>query len=296
MIRAVRGAGWRARAPCPALAQFCGCHRRDVQAPQYAETPRPSRPSPAPTLAAQLETGSRRDAPLRVLEVMGPLPVHASVDSPKPRRQAAASVQGNAAPRAGGRLSAAAGCGEHSSVIADSHDQRSRRDYRNRGQAITRPHRVVRVLAVGSDRAALDPHDRFWAIAAARSTGLPAVWTPVVRRHEVGNHDRSAALRLPRRGALRYVRRFRSAACGSRPCARRPGKRFGADRPLLLSQAKWCCRSRGSCSDRCTRRLGLPPPAGQARASRLRRDAVAGVPEQSSHAPPRPLPLLGRRA
>ena len=24
----MRGAGWRARAPCPALAQFCGCHRR----------------------------------------------------------------------------------------------------------------------------------------------------------------------------------------------------------------------------------------------------------------------------
>ena len=44
---------------------------------------------------------------------MRPLPVHASVDSPKPRRQAAASVQGSAAPRARGRLSAAAGCGEH---------------------------------------------------------------------------------------------------------------------------------------------------------------------------------------
>ena len=44
---------------------------------------------------------------------MGPLPVHASVDSPKPRRQAAAPVQGSATPRAGGRLSAAAGCGEH---------------------------------------------------------------------------------------------------------------------------------------------------------------------------------------
>ena len=49
------------------LAQLCGSHTRDVQAPQYAQTPRPSRPSPAPTLAAQLETGSRRDAPLRVL-------------------------------------------------------------------------------------------------------------------------------------------------------------------------------------------------------------------------------------
>jgi hypothetical protein len=64
----------------------------------------------------------------------------------------------------------------------------------------------------------------------------------------------------------------------SRPCARRPGKRFGADRPLLLRQAKRCFRSRGSCSDRCTRRLGLPPPAGQARAARVPRDALAGVP------------------
>ena len=44
---------------------------------------------------------------------MGALPVHASVDSPKPRRQAAACVQGSAAPGAGGRLSGAAGCGEH---------------------------------------------------------------------------------------------------------------------------------------------------------------------------------------
>jgi len=165
-----------------------------------------------------------------------------------------------------------------------------------------------------------------------------------VRRHEVGNQDRSAALRLPRRGALRYVRRFGSAASGCRnrtnlavglhrrtalpsttsaserrrssrfispqlrassgaeggadavaaaalarrgarwrPCARRPGKRFGADRPLLLPQAKRCCRSRGSCSDRCTRRLGLPPPAGQARGSRLRRDALAGVPKGECH-------------
>lgn len=32
----------------------------------------------------------------------------------------------------------------------------------------------------------------------------------------LGNHDRSAALRLPRRGALRYVRRFGSAASGCR--------------------------------------------------------------------------------
>ena len=63
-------------------------------------------------LAAQLETGSRRDAPLRVLETIGPLPVHASVDSPKPRRQAAASVRGGATPRIPGRLSAAAECGE----------------------------------------------------------------------------------------------------------------------------------------------------------------------------------------
>jgi hypothetical protein len=39
---------------------------------------------------------------------------------------------------------------------------------------------------------------------------------PVVRRHEVGNHNRSAALRLSRRGAPRYVRRFGSAASGCR--------------------------------------------------------------------------------
>ena len=52
----------------------------DVQAPQYAETPRPSRPSPAPTLAAQLETGDPAATHLSAFsEVMGPLPVHASV-------------------------------------------------------------------------------------------------------------------------------------------------------------------------------------------------------------------------
>ena len=81
--------------------------------PSVRRNASPESPSPAPTLTAQLETGSRRDAPLRVLEVIGPLPVHAPVDSPKPRRQAAASVQGSATPRTGGRLSAAAGCGEH---------------------------------------------------------------------------------------------------------------------------------------------------------------------------------------
>ena len=86
----------------------------DVQAPQYAETPRPSRPSPAPTLAAQLATGDPAATHLSAFsEVLGPLPVHASVDSPKPRRQAAAPVRGGATPRARGRLSAAAGCGEH---------------------------------------------------------------------------------------------------------------------------------------------------------------------------------------
>ena len=54
---------------------------------------------------------------------------------PKPRRQAAARVRGSATPRAGGRLSAAAGCGEHTvrwspAVTATG----GRRDYRNRGQ------------------------------------------------------------------------------------------------------------------------------------------------------------------
>ena len=86
----------------------------DVQAPPYAETPRPSRPvsCPDPRGAAR-DRRSRRDAPLRVLEVWGRfrstllwiLRSHAA--------RPAASVQRSQAPRAGGRLSAAAGCGEH---------------------------------------------------------------------------------------------------------------------------------------------------------------------------------------
>jgi hypothetical protein len=64
----VSGPGWRARAPCPALAQLCGVTCADVQAPQYAETPRPSPPvsCPDPGRAAG-DRRSRRDAPLRVL-------------------------------------------------------------------------------------------------------------------------------------------------------------------------------------------------------------------------------------
>ena len=58
----------------------------DVQAPQYAETPRPSRPSPAPTLAAQLETGDPAATHLSAFtEAMGPLPVHVSEATPAGR-------------------------------------------------------------------------------------------------------------------------------------------------------------------------------------------------------------------
>ena len=89
----------------------------DVQPPPYAETRRPSRPSPAPTLAAQLEPGDPAATHLSPFsEVLGPLPVHASVDSPKPRRQAALRPFSEVRPRAGGRLSAAAGCGEHTAT------------------------------------------------------------------------------------------------------------------------------------------------------------------------------------
>jgi hypothetical protein len=139
----MRGAGWPARASCPALAQVCGCHRRDVQAPQYAETPRPSRPYRAPTLAAQLETGSRRDAPLRVLEVMGPLPVHASADSPKPRapgrcvrsrNRGAASRRSSVSSR---RLWGAQFGGRRQA------GRPGRPGYRNRGEGVASPVRLL---------------------------------------------------------------------------------------------------------------------------------------------------------
>ena len=112
----------------------------DVQAPQYAETPRPSRPSPAPTLAAQLATGSRRDAPLRVLKVMGPLPVHVISEATPPGRCARSGKSGAASRRSS--VSSRRLWGAHSSVVTDSHDQRSRRDYRNRGFAIAPAVRV----------------------------------------------------------------------------------------------------------------------------------------------------------
>ena len=88
--------------------------------------PRPSRRSWRPDPAAtHLSAFS---------EVMRPLTVHAF--SPKPRRQAAAPVQASAAPRAGGRLSAAAGCGEHTVPWSPTATTTQRRDYRNRGEAI----------------------------------------------------------------------------------------------------------------------------------------------------------------
>ena len=108
----------------------------DVQAPQYAETPRPSRPSPAPTLAAQLETGDPAATHLSAFsEVMGPLPVHVSEATPAGR----CARSGGATPRIRGRLSAAAGCGEHTvrwsrAVTATG----GRRDYRNRGEPTAR--------------------------------------------------------------------------------------------------------------------------------------------------------------
>ena len=81
----------------------------DVQAPQYAETPRPSRPSAAPTLAAQLETEipPRRTSPRSLKYWAASGPVSEATLAGRCVRS------GRLAPRAGGRLSAAAGCGEH---------------------------------------------------------------------------------------------------------------------------------------------------------------------------------------
>ena len=87
--------------------------------------------------------------------------------------------------------------------------------YRSSGEAALCCRRDPRVAILprgGSDLVAS-------AFGRQQQPGRPASRrsrTPVVRRHEVGNQDRSAALRLPRRGALRYVRRFGSAASGCR--------------------------------------------------------------------------------
>ena len=78
---------------------------------------------------------------------MGPLPVHASVDSPKPRRQAALRPFSEVR-----RREPAVVCQQPpvvGSTQLGGHRQsrpRSRRDYRNRGQAIARRRRGWRAL------------------------------------------------------------------------------------------------------------------------------------------------------
>ena len=149
----------------------------DVQAPQYAETPRPSRPSPAPTLAAPLETGDPAATHLSAFsEVLGPLPVHASVDSPKPCRQAALRPFREARRRepAGRRASVSSRrlWRAHNSVVADSQDDPGRPGYRNRGKGIAGSRPSGRslsgnaIVAPGAQLGAGAPLS--WAIAAVR--------------------------------------------------------------------------------------------------------------------------------
>jgi hypothetical protein len=86
--------------------RLSGCHRRTSRRRNAsAESPAPC---PDPRGAAG-DRRSRRDAPLRVLSSDG------AASGPRSRSQAAGrfAVMGSAAPRAGGRLSAAAGCAEH---------------------------------------------------------------------------------------------------------------------------------------------------------------------------------------
>jgi hypothetical protein len=73
-----------------------------------------------------------------------------------------------------------------------------------------------------------------------------------------------------------------------------------ADRASVSALIDRCCfdscRSRGSCSDRCTRRLGLPPPAGSStsRSSPSRRSrwrSKAAISLGASRLPLRPGPL-----
>ena len=101
------------------MHRLCRCHRQDVQAPQYAETPRPSRPSPAPTHAAQLETGDPAATHVSAFsEVMGPLPVHVSEATPAGR--CARSAKRDAASRRSS-VSSRRLWGAHSSVVAGGH-------------------------------------------------------------------------------------------------------------------------------------------------------------------------------
>ena len=92
--------------------------------------PRPSRRSWRPDPAAtHLSAFS---------EVMEPLLVHPSADSPKPRRQTSPRPFSEARPASRrSSLSSRRLWGAHSSVVANSHDQRSRPDCRNRGKPIT---------------------------------------------------------------------------------------------------------------------------------------------------------------
>ena len=81
----------------------------------------------------------------------------------------------------------------------------------------------------------------------------------------LGNHDRSAALRLPRRGALRYVRRFGSAASG---CRNRTNLAVGQHRRTALpSTTSASGRRRSSRSISPELRVSSDPGASSATAS-----------------------------
>ena len=141
--------------------------------------PRPSRRSWRPDPAATHVSAFS--------EVMEPLPVHASVDSPKPRRQAALRPFSEVR-----RREPAVVCQQPpvvGSTQLGGHRQsrpRSRRDYRNRGVAIAR---TERAREQEQSRRAPAAHDWIWAEAVAAHRRLGAELCAPAPRCYLCSHD-----------------------------------------------------------------------------------------------------------
>ena len=210
IIRAVRGEGGEREARVlrwRSSVGVTGGTSRHLSTPKRLALaarllPRPSRRSWGPDPAATHLSA--------FAEVMGPLPLHASVDSPTPRRQAAASVQGSEAPRAGGGLSAAAGCGEHTVPWSPAGTATGgRRDYRNRGgPAVSR---LIKAAVRPLPSASWDP-----ACASSGRCGRPA---GAARRLSAWRLDRELGDVRPSEAIVRcqLVGRPLLGDCDSRP-------------------------------------------------------------------------------
>ena len=147
------------------------------------DTPvRRSAPRKSPLSGSRPSRRSRRPDPAAthlstLSEVMEPLLVHPSADSPKPRRQTSPRPFSEARPASRrSSLSSRRLWGAHSSVVANSHDQRSRPDCRNRGIGVAERRPGGRLLCSHCDRAVRS------APRAKAIAGRPVIPTPERRR------------------------------------------------------------------------------------------------------------------